>query len=297
MNILKKVLISLCIFLWFFSLNNTANAELLNWFNELARGQTGKNITDYRNVEKDFSVWVRENWKVLIKNIIRLFNAVLFILLLYTGFQFINSMWTDDDSLSKWKRSIWYIIIWFVFINFPYQLYDTITNDKLTEFRFWGLTENSSLVNLINTIAVSLQILIWWIAILILVLEWIKLIIGSRKSDEAFKKTKEKIKWVFIALIFIWFIEIWKQFLLSGDFWNTKGGLLSIFSSIANFALFLAAPVAIFFLTLAGYYYIFSGWNEDRTKKWKNIIINTSIWIILVACIYILLNDISLLNF
>jgi Type IV secretion system pilin len=53
---------------------------------------------------------------------------------------------------------------------------------------------------------------------------------------------------------------------------------------LLGLSLFFAAPIAIFMLIWAGYYYITSGGDEERIKKAKTIIINTGIAaIILIA--------------
>jgi hypothetical protein len=42
---------------------------------------------------------------------------------------------------------------------------------------------------------------------------------------------------------------------------------VSLITRLINLALFFAAPTALFFLTLAGYYYITSNGDEERAKK------------------------------
>lgn len=213
------------------------------------------------------------------------FSAILVLFIVYSGIQMVLSMWTDDDSLSKSKKSLWYAIIWMIFVNFPIIIYNSIywwDNLFLNVEWFKVLFQN---------LLTALQILIGWIAVFILVYEWIKVI--TKHKDDALKNAKSKIRWVITGLIFLWFIEVWKIFLRSWEITQASW----IFKSLANLVLYISWPVAIFFICLAWYYYIFSNWDEDKTKKWKSIIINTSLWVILILCIYILLHDISLLNF
>ncbi len=101
------------------------------------------------------------------------------------------------------------------------------------------------------------------------------------------KEAKNKILYTILALIFVGMIEAWKALAFGG---SISDGV-NIFASLANLALFFAAPVAIFFLTLAGYYYITSNGDEERTKKAKSIIINTILATLILLAAYTFLLD------
>jgi hypothetical protein len=83
-------------------------------------------------------------------------------------------------------------------------------------------------------------------AVFMLTLTGIK-IMTSRGKEDRISEAKNKIIYVILALIFVGIIEAWKQVAFSGII---EDGV-NIFASLANLALFFAAPVAIFFLTLA----------------------------------------------
>ena len=53
----------------------------------------------------------------------------------------------------------------------------------------------------------------------------------------------------------------------------------------------MAWPIVIFFLTMAGYYYITANWDEDKVKKWKNIVVNVLLATAILLISYIFLND------
>lgn len=275
------------IFLWALNISYSNNSRI-NEFNNISESSK-----EFKELTKEKELWkATENiWFKIIDWIRYIFTWVLIILIIYAWIQMILSQWTDDDQLSKAKRSIWYAIVWMIFINFPMEIYKWLVSDR----GWWIITivNIDIFKNIVKNILTAIEIVIAWIAIFILVYEWIKLIVNSRKEEEAIKNAKQKIIRIIIALISIWFIEIWILFLKTWDIENST----SIFQSIANLALYAAWPIAIFFIALAWYYYIFSNWDDEKVKKWKNIIINTSIWIIILLCIYVLLNDISLLNF
>jgi hypothetical protein len=89
-------------------------------------------------------------------------------------------------------------------------------------------------------------------------------------------------------------MEVWRNFVF---IWDFKWTWQDVFSKLANLALFFAGPIAIFFLSLAWYYYITSGWEEEKIKKAKSIIINTGLATLLLLWIYTFLLDLKTLNF
>ena len=286
MKILKKIIILAIIFSWIFSFW-AANAWTIEWLNSAWLGNKAlSNYKDLENASQD--VWFKViNWFRWV------FSGILLILIIYAWAQMVMSTWTDDDQLSKAKRTIWYSIIWLIFINFPLEIYRAIKYEWTSGTGNLFIYEELFRKVLTNILR-AIQILLAAIAVFVLVYEWIKVITNS-KDSEALKQAKDRIVWVIIWLIFIWFIQLWIEF-LKWEAWSLWIAT-NIFSAIAKLALYFAWPIALFFLTLAWYYYIFSNWNQDRMYKWKNIIINTWSWVSSLMCVYVLLNDISSLTF
>jgi len=113
----------------------------------------------------------------------------------------------------------------------------------------------------------------------------------SRWRDEKVKEVKEKILYSMFAMIFVGFIEAWKQVIIN---WKISGWAWSatyVFGKLIDMALLFAGPVAILFLTYAWYIYISSNWDEDKVKKAKSIIINTLIATVLLIIMVTFLND------
>jgi hypothetical protein len=213
----------------------------------------------------------------------------------------ITSMWSDEEDLSRWKRILRYSLIWMLFINMPWTIYNAIKWDRanVSWWVWWGSWwgDPSSLQNLFintefattinNTVIKFLKIWLVWIAVIVIIWSWISIIISRWKEDKL-SEAKNKILWSIIWLIFVWFIEIWQRFVYT---WDIKDAWTDIFKTIANLALFLAAPTAIFFLCLAWYYYITAGWDQEKTKKWKSIIVNVVIATVILLVSYIFLID------
>jgi hypothetical protein len=227
-----------------------------------------------------------------------IFSGVLLIIIVYAGARMVTSMWTDEEALSKSKRILWYSAIWLFFIIMPWTIYEALKwNNLSSEGWVWvwssgGIYSNlfintDTLISVINNTFVRfLKIVVIWIAIIVTIISWLQIMI-SRWKDDDMNKAKNRIIWSVIWLIFIWFIDVWQEFVYN---WEISDGK-DIFETIANLALFLAIPIALFFLTLAGYYYITANWDKEKTKKWKNIIIHTLVWTVILLISVVFLYD------
>jgi len=247
---------------------------------------------------------IEKTWMSLLTTVKVIFEWVLIIYIVYIWAQMILSMWSDEDELSKSKRSIRYSLIWLVFINVPWTIYNAIKLDNywVIDWRVWYNSWISSdgwniLVNTFNFWNTLNWDIIWFIevaisafAIIMIIISWIQ-IIASRWREEEFTKSKDRIVWSIAWLVFIWFIEAWKEVVFS---WDVDDGW-NLFEAMSNLALFFVWPVVIAFLTLAAYYYITSDGDEDKTKKAKNIIVNTLIATVLLLASYTFLLDLATL--
>lgn len=248
---------------------------------------------------------VNNIWKSLLQKAKVVIQWILVILIVFIGIQMIISMWNDDEKLSQAKRSLWYVVIWVIFINIPWALFNAFT--PKTRWTVDWSTGQWSFVSTNNDWAVLFdpfsfgstfddkiiwffKILIFAIAVVMLILAWIN-IITSRWKEEKVTEAKSKVIYSILALIFLWIVESWKYVAFQ---WSIEDWL-NLFWSLANLALFLAWPVAIFFLILAWYYYITSNWDEDRVKKAKNIVINTVLATLILLASYTFLLDLATL--
>ena len=230
-------------------------------------------------------------------------SGIFLVYIVYIGIQMIMSMWDDGEDLSAAKRQISYMLIAVVFINIPGTLYEAFYN--VERGGIWeisgtwsdeGIANNifinsGALINSINAIIGFMEALIFGIAIMMLVIAGIEVITGW--SDEEDRKNAiQKIVWSIVALIFVWFIELWQSIVISGNISGTQS-IGGIFGSLIDIALFWAAPTALLFLTLAGYYYITANDDEERMKKAKNIVLYTAIATVLLLSIFTFLIDLA----
>lgn len=249
-----------------------------------------KNLIEWGS--ESLSETVEVVWKRFLSTVKNIFSWVMLILIVYAWAQMIISQWDDEQMLSKSKRMIWYSMIGIFFINMPWTIFEAIKWDR-TSVSWWiGTTWSNDIQNWVanlfinadvfsatinNTVVRFIKVVLVWLSVMIIILSWMK-IIWSRWNQNALKEWKQKIAWALIALVFVWFIEAWQRFAYT---WKISDWV-DIFKTIANLALFLAVPVAVFFLSLAWYYYIISAWDQEKVKKAKNIIVNTLIWTVIL---------------
>jgi len=298
MKFYTKILIILSLIFSIFIVNSYAWTVDLPWMNSIK--ELSNNVGEETNSWWDIIKVVNEKWLSILHIFKTALQWILLIFIIYIGIQMVISMWTDEDKLTKWKNQLWYSLVAIMFINIPWTIYKVIHSESsvdISKERNWSTDDPSILINnqwswwlsdLLNNIVWFIEVIIFWIAIFTIVMHWIK-IMSARWREEEVTKAKSKILYSLIAWIFVWFIEAWRRLAISWDiveWWK-------LFWKFSEIALLFAWPVAIFFLTLAWYYYITANWEEDRVKKAKSIIVNTLIWIILLVAMFTFLNDLS----
>lgn len=263
-----------------------------------------------KNVSISASEWSTEDQIESISfNVFKTIKIVLWWLLViymvYAWVMMIFSMWDDDSQLSNAKRSLWHSLVWLLFINIPGSLYDAFSNkrtvddvtastwDTLTIFQRNIFMNSQMFWSTLWWILIFLEIAIVALAIFMIILEWIKMILSWGEEDKM-TEGKNKILWSLVWLIFIGVMEVWRNFIFKADFQEQGQDL---FSTLINIALFFAGPVGIFFLSLAWYYYITDGWDWEKAKKAKTIVINTAFATLILLGMYTFLIDLKDLSF
>lgn len=257
-------------------------------------GSSGNVVRDVSNV-----------WFQVLTIAKRLVMGLLVIYMVYIGAMMIMSRGSDEEQLSSAKRQIWYALVALVFINIPGTLYEAFYKDASTSvgsdinsdaFETASSDTSSNLFfdffvfdyTINDQIAVFLEIAIFISAIFMLTLAGIKLL-TSRGQEERLAETKNKIIYTILALVFVGIIESWKRVAFGGSIDDGR----NLMESLWNLALFFAAPVAVFFLTLAWYYYITSNGDEEKVEKAKSIITNTLLATLILLASYAFLLDLS----
>jgi hypothetical protein len=303
---IKKILIITWLLFTLFIIN--VNAQYIDLW-KLNKVENNNPLTKIQNVTIDKSwTWdIVEDanmlWFSLLKTIKMILEWILIIYIVYAWATMIMAMWDDDAKITKAKTQLRYSLLAVVFINVPWVLFNTISkwdrNKTIEVWENWWTFVNSSQNNpflnidlfstenwIIGNIISAIEVFIFIIAIYVIIMAGIK-IMTSRWKDEKVTEAKWKILYSIFAMLFVWFIEAWKQLAIT---WEIEKWTY-IFWKFTDIALLFAWPVVIIFLTLAWYYYITANWDEDKTKKAKSIIINTLIAIVLLLVMVTFLND------
>jgi len=253
----------------------------------------------------DSTTQINTIWYNILKTAKIAIWGLLVLYIVYAGVMMIISMWDDEKQLWNAKRSLWYAIVWLLFVNIPTTLYmafsgkrtvDDVTSSygNITTVYNRNIFMNSDVFGAtLGSIITFLEIALVVLCIFIFVLNGIK-IITSWGEDKNVTEAKNKILWSLAGLIFIGIMEVWRNLVF---IWDLKGAGQDLFTKLANLALFFAGPVAIFFLSLAGYYYITSGWDDEKIKKAKSIVLNTVLATLILLGMYTFLLDLKTLNF
>lgn len=237
----------------------------------------------------------------------RILMGLLVIFMVYIGAMMIMSMGSNEEQLSSSKRQIWYALVALVFINIPGTIYESFYKDSTTtvgnnistdafEDASTETTGNLFFDFLVfwNTVSgqivMFLEVMIFIAAVFMISIAGIQLM-TSRGREEKMKEAKTKILYTILALVFVGIIEAWKMLAFG---WVIADGV-NLFGSLANLALFFAAPVAIFFLSLAAYYFITANGDEERVKKGKNMVVNILLATIILLAAYTFLLELSTL--
>lgn len=298
---MKNLKYILLIIITIFSISyfwSCSSAFDIPWIDQISEVSI-KNISATWNIKDD----INTIWFSLLSIVKLSLEWLLIIFIVYIWAQMIWSMWDDDDTLSKWKRQLRYSVVALLFVNIPWSLYSAF--HQTDHWRIWNrmnngnFTGNGSDSNMFfdvfnfgytfwDQVVGFLEVMILAVAIVMIIYEGLKLI-TSRWREEKITEAKNKITYSILALVFVWIIEVWKNFAFSFEVSQAT----NIFSNLADLALFFAAPVAFFFLTLAWYYYITSAWDEEKIKKAKSIVINTILATLILLAAYTFLLDLA----
>ncbi len=304
---MKKIILSLILFLSIFSTSfaGNTNIDFKKWW----AAQTAIENTSIEAPNNTGNLWenVNQIWRKVLGTFKFLLGWLLVIYMVYIGVVMILSMWDDEEKLSSAKKQLWYALIWLLFINIPGTLYDSFDQKEANVTQQIGVGNFVESADQYNNIFINpfalwatledniigfLKAIIFFLAIFLIIYEWVKMI-ASRGNDEDITNSKQKIFYSILWLIFIWVMEAWKNLAFSGDIWDGK----NLFQSLANLALYFAGPIAIFFLSLAGYYFITAAGDEEKIKKAKSIVINTILATLILLWMYTFLLDIAGLSF
>lgn len=199
-------------------------------------------------------------------------------------------IWSDSEDVVKTQRKqITYALIAFLFLNIPSMVYTVFyiepgwaslwSDPNWSNSYGWSFFWNTAgFEGIVWNLVAFFRVFIFGVAVTMFTW-WLFSMIVSAWDDERRKKATNRIIYGILGLIFMWFVELWGRLVAVWDFSkvipNVSGTLFSL-------VMYFAAPISIFMIIWAGYYFITSAWDEERMKKGKSILINTGIALIIL---------------
>lgn len=207
----------------------------------------------------------------------------------------------SEERVKTQRRQIVYVLIGFLFLNIPGVIYDVMMpGDASSQSIVSGSWSSASiswytagLDGFIGSLFGFFRVFAYGVAILMLSWGFFRLILSSGEEEQV-KAAKSRVINSILGLVFLLFVEGWIR-AVSGT--NFVASISGVAGQAFRLAIFFAAPVAIFFIIYGAYYYITSAGDEERIKKWKNILMNTLIASIILIAAFSFLSDLASFNF
>lgn len=240
---------------------------------------------------KDF--WFRILWAI------RLFVSwIALIYLVMIGVYMILGS-DNEETVKKQRKQIIYVIIGFLFLNVPNLVYSIFSPDTSVPLDPGGAVSDTyggslfwntaGFEGIIGNMIAFLRVFVFGTAVTMFTWGLFNLLI-SGGDDEKKKMAKNRIVYGLIGLIFMGFVGLWWELVAVGNFTTV---IPKVSGNIFSLVMYFVAPIVIFMLIWGAYYFITSAGDEERMKKWKSILINTFIAVIILITALSFMTDLS----
>ncbi len=193
--------------------------------------------------------------------------ALIFLFIVMAWVKFIMS-WASWDEAKKSAMSLVYIAYWaFLVFGAIWILWYVLNIENIK----WSTDLVNSLQNnLFLQILSFFKILAFFIAIIMMIVSWFKMMAAMDKED----KIKAGKQWainVLIALVFIKIVDYLFYIAQAADFAQKASNLVLDIAKILGWVIGISFVLGLFY---AGYQMFFSGGDEKAMKKTQSILIN-----------------------
>lgn len=307
---MKKILLILSIFLWWFTFFWTNLTFAVNNYNDTLNNIWWDNWKAWEisaTLGGDNIGWNSIEW--LIINIARriIMPIVIVIWLLMAFLWFYKLIFSDkEDERKKWLNfAIWWTI-WVVLMSSTYFIIDTLVGMNWTSWIIWQNNnfDPASVANNLYTLIfrkffILAMYFVIWILFIMLLINIIKLIWSWDKEDMA-KHSKTIIIWntlwiiviifaqniinMFYSRIYDWANSLWQQqaILESKNIWW-------LYTVLNYFLWFLWFIITVFIIYQA--YLLLTKPDDDATyKNLKKYFVYIILWVLLIGWVYIIAN-------
>ncbi len=224
--------------------------------------------------------WIATWW--ILRDMLRVITfALIFLFIIMAGVKLLMN-WTSWDEAKKSAMSMVYIAYWAFLVFWAIWILWYVLN--IESVKWTTDLVNNLQNNLFLQILTFFKVLAFFLAIVMMVVSWFKMMAAMDKED----KVKAGKQWainVIIALVFIKIIDYLFYIAQAADFAQRASTLVLDVAKILGWILGIAFVLGLFY---AGYQMFFSGGDEKAMKKTQSILINIVI-VSIVIFMFILL--------
>ena len=256
----------------------------------------GKNTLELAQASGGTSQSMLTNFIVKVLNYVKItLQAVAVAFIVKTGMDMIMNL-ANEDMIAKKKNTFIYAMGGFMMINLG-DLALSIFNPVNTGGDFVDRTAFLKLIDLlINLIKFSMAT----VSFVLIVMTGFA-IISPRSTD--ITKEKKHLTGIVVGLFIIVIADLIQKVFIPSGYDPALGSVASdgptsaergaaLMMDIAGALLYVMGPIALFFMILAGFYYITSNGDAAKIGKAKNMAIGTMIAVIIAYSAYALISEV-----
>lgn len=253
----------------------------------------GTGLRDFGDIT-DRNVVQRPGLRLITGALVRIINIVEWVLgtlgllyLIYTAIRLLTATDKATEVYESAKNNIRYILIGFVSVF----AIDIFVNNVffLDDGNFLGSVEEAQRAAQIGSIEVQAlynlaELFLGIISVLVLIYYGVRLTANAGDEDIV-NKAKNVIPWAALGLVLVGVAEFVVKDILFVDAGSgiSLENARDLFASLTNFASGFIATISIIMAIYAGYLYIISSVDEDRTEQAKKAIVGAVIGIVIAA--------------
>lgn len=197
--------------------------------------------------------------------------------------------WNSADKVKSAFKSFWFIFIWaLLFFGSIWILWSVLWVEDLS----WSEDLVNALqwdqASLLFKVLSILKAATFFIAILMIVVNWVKMITLSDKADKA----KAWFKWIVNVIVALAIIKVidYIYYIAQVEDFATKAA--DFIMEIAKFLWFVIGAFLIIMIFYSWFLFITDQWNSKNMEKAKNIIIWVLLWALVLFMLLLIMYQI-----
>lgn len=303
---MKRILISLCIFLFSFSLiQGTFAADVssdknLNTGNITSGTNRANDTLKHLSTDSDYSIWkggvvwvkntlvkIADSMKDILFIIATVYFLILVIRLLFAS--------NTEEEIWNFKKWILWISIWLVITQIAYSFVDTFYDQWVSWWLAWNF-----IANIINPLIEMMETLASAFFVAMAIFTFYRMVTANWEDDKV-TKWKQSIIYAIIWFIIVklakvlvvttyWKIDCWSKVIKTSCVreenleWFTL-----IIVDVINWMNSFIGIIVVLMIIYAGFQILLSAWDEEKVSKAKKSIIWVFIGLVILTTNFLIL--------